>query len=622
MSESIMVMENGKWKEKTYEQYGEELTTPSKNKLTELKGELKKAKEKRKAIKGELAARHREISDKVDALAKYAAEKGDPAMLDRVRALMQRSPVSDPARLQPQEYIDGKPRNYSPEVPKEFMEIVDAHEAATGVPRILNQFEEYQGITGTEPRKRADRGAERYKNLAQFMDDANESLPVIWKYKDKPMNTLGFMMDNTLLGDVDAGLFNSKDLTFELSPDFVSDNPGEAMRVHKMADVMLALRRRLAQQGVDLRNTDVGPNGERVHNGETLVSQMTNYVPAVRDVVSNVRVRKMEDGTKKYGTYTMDELVDQQIADLLGKGDKADALVGLDVGRGGPTKRKQFVRYLTGEEGKKAGYLTGDKFISALDKSLRRQDEFQSELKRNHDYNVQNKGTHSLIEPKEMILIDEVWRLLPKEGRQLTKSSLRRVDASLVENISKKLTEIAQDPDGHMRNFGGAITPEEVWGVIDFINADPLQSFLTKKRPTVTYRQVPSNKIPGTKLWRYGAVAGKWVPKPQYHHLTNWKEHPIEKLTRGRTANNMREVNNAWKGMKTVAAPSFFFNLLTGTFELNLKDGVMPLGPKSTASALSKAIRGTLKDDPGHIGQSYRGIRDSGELPEAVYGLE
>ena len=184
-------------------------------------------------------------------------------------------------------------------------------------------------------------------------------------------------------------------------------------------------------------------------------------------------------------------------------------------------------------------------------------------MKKNHDYNVRFTDTPSLIEGTDMILLNEIWQMLPRRDAttskrigKLTVEDLRRVDDVLLEKIADDLTEMSKDPDGHMKHIG-KVTPEDVAKKISFIRNDPNRSFLGNIRPQNVYKQIPSNKVPGTNVWRYGAVAGKWVPKEQYQHLTNWKEHGMEKLTRGRTANNMREVNNAWKGMHTVAAPKF-----------------------------------------------------------------
>ena len=645
MDESIMVMENGKWKEKTYGEYGEELTSPSKQALEDLKKKSKALKNRRTKVQSDFKKQYGELANKLTGMMDAPAIRKDPGAMDRVIALMMESKISDPSRLHPQEYIDGKPVNYRDETPQDFLDIVDAQEAATGVPEVLNQFldegypydAEYQGIAGNEPRKRGDRAGERYKNLAQFLTDANEALPLIWKYKGEPMNTLDFLLDSDLRDVIEGGNFNPEDLSFEMSPDFISDNPGDAMRVHKMGELILAYRKRLAEQGAAFRITDVGPDGQRVHSGETLPSQLVNFVPAIRNVQAGIRIKRKEDGTKTYGKTTMDEQIDQQLADTYGPGkvgEKDDPAVGLDVGRAGTTKQKQFVRYLTGEEGKKAGYHTGDQLIVALDKSVRRQDELHAEMNKNHQYNQRFQGTASLIDAHEMILIDEIWQRLPKsEKGWLTKESIDSVDVELVKKIAKALTKVAAKKDSHMKRFG-EVTPKQVQGIISFMKRDP-QHFIDDRswtmldwsgprgtRPTEVYRQIPSNQIPGTKVWRYGAVAGKWVPRPQYEHLTNWKEHSFEKLTRGRTAGSMREVNNAWKGMHTVAAPSFFFNLLVGTAELNLKDGVQVVGPGSTMAIMSKVLSGKAAKDPGHTGQSYRGMRGVGELPEASYGLE
>ena len=210
-----------------------------------------------------------------------------------------------------------------------------------------------KGLLVTSQEKEEIGQRKNMENLTQFLTEANESLPLIWKYKDQPMNTIDFMLDSNLSGDIQSGLFKGEDLTFEMSPDFISDNPGEAMRTHKMGELILAARRRFAKQGVEFSLIDVGPNGQRVHTGETLFTNMPSFVPAMRAMGANVRIRKMKDGTKVYNEYTIDELIDQQTADILGQKAEEDALVGLDVGRTGPTKQKQFVRYLTGKREKR-----------------------------------------------------------------------------------------------------------------------------------------------------------------------------------------------------------------------------------------------------------------------------
>ena len=111
-----MVMENGKWKEKTYDEYGEELTSPSKQVLKDLKKKSKALRKRRAKVNSDFREQYGEVSSKIDELLASPAIRSDPALVDRMRRLMTESKSSDPSRLHPQEYIDGKPRNYRDEI--------------------------------------------------------------------------------------------------------------------------------------------------------------------------------------------------------------------------------------------------------------------------------------------------------------------------------------------------------------------------------------------------------------------------------------------------------------------------------------------------------------------------
>ena len=604
--------------------------------LEDIDKQRKVAEEETKRLTNELSEGRRKFSSAWNDLRNEPVMKADPALFDRVLRLAQDRPYDNPQRFHTKyetDPITGEElpvsanyanRPLTGKVGFRPIDLLDAQEAAYGVPRRLDsQFDvekptDYQGLPEQISRDRQERADYRSDNLTQWLDAVQQDLPLIWSYKGREMDLTHSLLDSTLSGDIQARQFNPENIDVAMNPEWAMENPQDAYTVKKMLPLILGLRRDTARHAANMTDVLVNPTGQTAMTQETTLSNFFSFTPALKDRRSKIKIEKDESGVKKFGgTFTPEELEQHAMAEMYTE--SQDPTVGLDVGRAASSLPKSFARHLTPEERKTAGFLAAEQFITAVLKSKRRGDEVHAQYRQNHEYRRNYERTLSLIENKDMVLLNQLWTHIPKDGGKLTKAALGRVNnQAAIEALAEKLTNIAQKENSPLKHYT-EVEPDDVWKVLGILWDDAHVNGAFKNRyPNEAYQQIPDTNVPGMKGWKtHGAVAGAWVPPAQYQHLTHWKTHPIEKLTRGRTAGGLREINNAWKGTHTIAVPGFYFNLIMGTLELNLKDGAMPLGPKSTSAYIVKALRGTLKND-----ETYVAIRDRGYLPEVAFGLE